>query len=197
MNKQDLRVIKTQNALMNAFTELLKVKEFEHITIQDLCDYALIRRSTFYRHYKDKYHLLNHAIENVLNRFRQIHLSDIRFEDPKPFLERYIHDLLTFINDNKVIVNSVVTHHLYDETSRIIYEQIYQAINKQTQYDIQTGARLDLDPTIYNHFLTGGVLSVVFNWSRDAHAEQTLTTVKNDIVNLICGMRETHLKRIN
>ena len=64
MNKQDLRVQKHQ-ALITSFSDLLQTKSFEQITVQDLCAKANVRRSTFYRHFNDKYDLLNHVCRHV------------------------------------------------------------------------------------------------------------------------------------
>ena len=55
MNKNDLRVIKTKNALFETLTNLMKEKTFEEIKVSDICNKALINRSTFYAHYNDKY----------------------------------------------------------------------------------------------------------------------------------------------
>ena len=53
--KLDLRIQKTYQALHNAFTILLEEKNFEEITVNELCDAAMIRRTTFYKHFADKY----------------------------------------------------------------------------------------------------------------------------------------------
>ena len=53
--KMDLRIRKTYLALHNAFTELLEEKRFEEFTVNELCDRAMIRRTTFYKHFADKY----------------------------------------------------------------------------------------------------------------------------------------------
>lgn len=55
MNEQDLRVKKTKETLALAFIELSSRKAFEKITVEALCAEADIQRSTFYRHYTDKY----------------------------------------------------------------------------------------------------------------------------------------------
>ena len=55
MNNQDLRVQRTKKALITTFSDLLETKSFDNITIQDLCEKANVRRSTFYRHFNDKY----------------------------------------------------------------------------------------------------------------------------------------------
>ena len=65
MDKTDLRIVKTNKALYEALLLLMKEKTFEEIKISDLCQKALINRSTFYAHYNDKYELLVDFI-NVL-----------------------------------------------------------------------------------------------------------------------------------
>ena len=50
----DLRIKKTYRALFDAFTELLEEHRFEDLTVAMLCDRALIRRTTFYKHFRDK-----------------------------------------------------------------------------------------------------------------------------------------------
>ena len=51
----DLRIQKTYLALQNAFVALLEEKRFEELTVNELCDRAMIRRTTFYKHFGDKY----------------------------------------------------------------------------------------------------------------------------------------------
>ena len=50
----DLRIKKTYRALFDAFTELLEEYRFEDLTVAMLCDRAMIRRTTFYKHFRDK-----------------------------------------------------------------------------------------------------------------------------------------------
>ena len=49
--KQDLRVIKTHQAIRRAFEELLMEMEYPKITVKMLCERAMINRKTFYAHY--------------------------------------------------------------------------------------------------------------------------------------------------
>lgn len=53
--KRDLRVQKTYAALFGALQELLKTKRFEKITVREICDHAMVRTATFYKHFTDKY----------------------------------------------------------------------------------------------------------------------------------------------
>lgn len=49
--------IRTDKAIKQALIALLKVKPFEKITVQDILDETPVTRSTFYKHYHDKYEI--------------------------------------------------------------------------------------------------------------------------------------------
>lgn len=70
-NKSDLRVLKTSESIKNAFSNLLLKKLFKDVTVQNICDEALIGRSTFYDHFCDKYDLLNKMVEEIVKDFNQ------------------------------------------------------------------------------------------------------------------------------
>ncbi|WP_210130271.1 TetR/AcrR family transcriptional regulator [Staphylococcus sp. GDX8P54P] len=194
MNKQDLRVQKTHQALITSFSELLQSKSLEQITVQDLCTKANVRRSTFYRHFSDKYDLLNHVVGTLIDHFRALYLPDINPDNPRQFFEKLMRDVLTFIHDNKDMVRSVITLNFYGEVYTIFYEQIYKAVQKQIEFDRQSG-QFYVDVTIYGEFLTGGILSVITNWIQHGQ-QQSIDKVTNEIVNMICGAREIHLKKL-
>lgn len=195
MNKQDLRVQKTHQALITSFSDLLQTKSFEQITVQDLCANANVRRSTFYRHFNDKYDLLNHVVGTLIDHFRKLYLPDINPDNPRQFFEKLMRDVLTFIHDNKDIVRSVITLNFYGEVYTIFYEQIYKAVQKQIEFDRQSG-QFYVDVTIYGEFLTGGILSVITNWNQHGQ-QQSIDKVTKEIVNMICGAREVHLKKLS
>ena len=50
---------KTKIYLSNALLELLKTKSFDNIKVTEICDKALIHKTTFYNHFEDKYELLD------------------------------------------------------------------------------------------------------------------------------------------
>ncbi len=62
----DLRVKKTKRAIKTAFFELLSEQSFEHISVKDITDRAMISRNTFYLHYSDKYELFNSVCDNLM-----------------------------------------------------------------------------------------------------------------------------------
>ena len=67
MENLDLRIQKTHKLLIYAFESLLHEKEFEDISVTELCDSAMIRRPTFYNHFLDKYDFLTFFIKHKMN----------------------------------------------------------------------------------------------------------------------------------
>lgn len=59
----DLRVERTLSSIDDAIAVLLDEKDFEHITVKDICEKAKIRRVTFYCYYQDKYDLIHQLID--------------------------------------------------------------------------------------------------------------------------------------
>ncbi|SKU48965.1 TetR family transcriptional regulator [Mycobacteroides abscessus subsp. abscessus] len=191
MNNQDLRVQRTKKALITTFSDLLETKSFENITIQDLCEKANVRRSTFYRHFNDKYDLLNHIVGTLIEYFRTLHLPEIDPKDPRQFFNKFMKDILLFISDNKAMVKSVISINIYSEVYQILYNQIYAVVKRQIEFDKQIG-QFYIDEFIYGEFLAGGILSVILNWIQ--YGQQSIDDVSSDIVTMICGAREVHLK---
>lgn len=192
MNKQDLRVQKTRQALITTFSELLQTTSFEHITVQDLCEKANIRRSTFYRHFNDKYDLLEYIVGMLIEHFRALHLPTINPANPRLFFEKFMKDILTFIYSNKGVVKSVMSLNNYGEIYGIFYDRLYEAVKQQIEFDQQVG-QFYINETIYGEFLTGGILSVILNWIQYGQ-HQSIDKISSDIVTMICGAREVHLK---
>lgn len=60
--KTDLRIIKTKKSLYESLLDLMREKPFEELKVSDICENALVNRSTFYSHFDDKYDLLDSLI---------------------------------------------------------------------------------------------------------------------------------------
>ena len=65
----DPRVIRSRRMLMDALAKLLRKREFEQISVQEIAEEATLNRNTFYLHYPDKTALLLAMTES---RFRDL-----------------------------------------------------------------------------------------------------------------------------
>jgi AcrR family transcriptional regulator len=73
---EDLRVRRTRKLLRQALIELTIEKGFAAVTVQDIAERAMVNRATFYRHYLDKYDLLDQYTNEVYD--------DTASEEPLP-----------------------------------------------------------------------------------------------------------------
>ena len=69
--KIDFRVQRTYTLLTSAMMDLLKEKSFDEITVGELCERAMIRRATFYKHFADKFELFAFAIRELEQAFER------------------------------------------------------------------------------------------------------------------------------
>ena len=57
----------TDKILAASLEKLLETKSFEEVTIQDIIDMCGASRTTFYRHFRDKYELMNWVYKNQVD----------------------------------------------------------------------------------------------------------------------------------
>lgn len=71
MKKVDHRTKVTKMLIKKAFTDLLKFKPVQSITVKELCEKAGINRGTFYAHYNDVYDLFNNIEKEMIEKFNE------------------------------------------------------------------------------------------------------------------------------
>lgn len=106
--KLDLRVEKTYLALHNAFTELLAERRFEELTVNELCQKAMIRRTTFYKHFADKYEYFGFYMQEISDEFHA-RLPFVRKErDVREYLMYMCEALLRFVRAHGPLVRNLI-----------------------------------------------------------------------------------------
>ena len=69
---RDIRVIRTQTALLEALEDLIKTKKLSNITITELCTAAKINRNTFYYHYNNIFEFLDEHKKIIIDDLNEI-----------------------------------------------------------------------------------------------------------------------------
>ena len=67
MNKSESKYFNTARRMNEALLSILEKKDFQYVTIKEICDKAEVNRSTFYLHYENIGELLDETIEYKLN----------------------------------------------------------------------------------------------------------------------------------
>ena len=103
MNKSESKYYNTAVLMDEALLLLLETKDFDFITIKEICKKAGVNRSTFYLHYQNTNDLLNEAIGLINKRFNES-FNNKKFdaqisskEDSFFITKEYLIPFLTFV----------------------------------------------------------------------------------------------------
>ena len=77
---QNPQFLRTDKAIKQALITLLKIKPFEKITVQDILDETPVTRSTFYKHFHDKYEIVERMQEEYFE--AQMELRIVAHKNP-------------------------------------------------------------------------------------------------------------------
>ena len=76
MNKNESKYFNTAIKMDEALITLLEKKDFEYITIKEICDTAEVNRSTFYLHYENTSDLLKETTRYIIDKHLAYYETD-------------------------------------------------------------------------------------------------------------------------
>jgi len=166
MNKKDLRVVKTQNILYTTLLDLMKEKTFEEIKVADICNRALINRSTFYAHYADKYELLSEFIQELKNALTSELKKNKNISNTKEYYLEMIKLFLDHIDEKRDSYLAIMIHNRNSITMDIIYDVLDHDITSHLQQH-NSVEKNKIPSGIIAKFYIGAVVNVGIEWLKD------------------------------
>ena len=119
MNKNETKYYNTACLMNEALLKLLEKKNYEFITVKEICEKAGVNRSTFYLHYETMEDLLTesiaYVIENRNSRYirqellNQDKIKSNSLDDLVLITPTYIIPYLEFVKENKRIFIAALT----------------------------------------------------------------------------------------
>ncbi|MDD3169291.1 MAG: TetR/AcrR family transcriptional regulator C-terminal domain-containing protein [Eubacteriales bacterium] len=104
--KEDLRVERTFRRLSQALKSLLLERPFEDIFVTDICERAIVHRTTFYKHFKDKYHLLEFCVRQLIQSFEGPDEQIVSTESMKEYYINLIRKSLLYMADHRALLKT-------------------------------------------------------------------------------------------
>lgn len=173
MSKVDRRILKSQEAIKKAFTELISEKSFDDITIQDIADRANVNRGTIYLHYKDKFDILDKIIEEHIDKLRDLchSASEMTFKEGNFVWYEYFENNYLFFS---TMLASKGTPYFRNRFHELVVEGL------KGEVDITKGKNQGLSEDVILQFFGAAIVGTVEWWFKNgmplpAHvmAEQT------------------------
>lgn len=176
MKKQDPRIKRTRQSIIDAFYALAKQKNFESISIADITEEAKVNRSTFYYHFEDKYDLIDTIQKGII--------TDRLFKDIE---EQEAITEQTIILTLKAIINSQTGLSLhcqraYDAFKPKVESEIKRHLTKSLKHLLVTQYGEHPDHNVTATFWSWGIYGVA---QACIEGEETLHTAVTKLMNIM------------
>ncbi len=172
MNKNESKYFNTAMLMDEALIELLAKKDYDYITVKEICNKAMVNRSTFYLHYETIDDLLSETIELINKRFYSSFENsgevseNIRNKEKSKLIlvtPKYLKPYLQFIKENRNIFKLTVNKpELFNASSA--FEMMYSDYLKPI---------LDMyNVPLFKHkyilsFYCHGMIAIIMKWLDD------------------------------
>lgn len=163
MNKKiDLRILKTKKNLYETLILLMKEKTFETIKVTDICEKALVNRSTFYSHFDDKYDLLNNLIADLKKNLAKELDKNQKISTTKEYYLEMIKIFLTHAEEKKEIYASIMINNKNGISMDMIYDALNEDITKHLEIEKEKNSQIPIE--IIAKFYLGAVFNLGMEW---------------------------------
>ncbi len=167
MNRKDPRVIKTLRQLNEALLSNLERYPFREITLAMICQDAMINKTTFYKHYRDKYDYLDRYLDQLLQQFREQIKVDFILASPERIndavYQDHFRELMAYLLRHKreyyTLWQAKIDRPFYNEMTDVLYQSILESIVRSPEY----GGKKQLQYELYAHLFATHAMAL-FHW---------------------------------
>lgn len=169
MNKNESKYYNTALLMDEALIQLLEKKEFEYISIKEICEKAGVNRSTFYLHYDNTDDLLKETVETINKRFfegfekERIPKADVKSADKNNLFlitPVYLKPYLVFVRDNKKLyklIHSKPDLFQSEKAFNIMYTELFQPILDKFE------VKKENQPYVFEYY-SKGLIAMIMKW---------------------------------
>ncbi|MBQ7001621.1 MAG: TetR family transcriptional regulator [Oscillospiraceae bacterium] len=159
MAAEDRRVKRTKKAISDAVWSLMQEKNFEDLSVNDICERAEISRTTFYYYYIDKYDWL----EKVIGAMSRAHfpIIGVNERDRNHFIE-----LMTITHQN--VADNLMYYAVLNKNAaqnRAFYDRLHNILMDVSRERCSSvDGPLSVEDDLKLHFLISVFLGVLQWW---------------------------------
>ena len=185
MNKNESKYFKSAEKMHTALLTILDSKDFELISVKEICETAGVNRSTFYLHYDNVNDLLHETVEAVYKDFfgrfgaegpGVLDIDEKNEDELFLVTPKYLMPYLDFVEENRKLF-----YLMYEKNEMMGAEKTYETWFKTIFGPILTrfGVPQKEQPLIMVFYLKG-IIGVVTEWVRGGCTES-----KDEIISVI------------
>ena len=171
----DLRTARTYKLLKDSLFQLLSKKSFDTIKVNDICDLAMVHRTTFYSHFADKYELLDYCI-NEMEKELISGFSVKDYASVKDFYTDLVMNFLEYLGSNKSFFKNMVKNNYSAGIITILHNSALNEITRILEKQPASSVNSKVPKKVMAEFYSGAVTSIIIWWlqSNSKTTEQEL-----------------------
>src|SRR5216683_4012760 len=158
---EDLRIRRTHKLLWEALMTELSLRPFEEITVKEICERAMVHRSTFYKHYEDKYALLEQGMRQMYDALvaEEEHMPPSAFsvEHPPPYFLRLFEHAAAHQHFYKLMLCGEGIGRF----QKLVKEYLAEVISAKEREVTPTNQYFTFPLAMHVQFVAGAVLSLL------------------------------------
>ncbi|NOW04489.1 TetR/AcrR family transcriptional regulator [Clostridium beijerinckii] len=158
----DLRIRRTHKLLFDALTLLLSEKSFDNITITDICEKAMVHRTTFYKHFEDKYHLLDSLISQLVQNFEEKSTEQTPVDNPRQYYVNLFRLLLEHMQENIKMYSVGLLNN--GSTIKVLQKIVVGRTKSRLESDEANGLIFLIPAPILSEFYSSSMVSLSIWW---------------------------------
>ena len=165
MKKIDARIIKTRRSLYIAFLKLLSEKNYDDITINEICNRAEVRRATFYKHFSDKSSFAEAMTAHLISSFDEnMRLTNTHMDYSVEYHIQYLKELVRFLVERIDAIRLLGKSNMYPNLVALVINENYKALLERLTNSAKNGMKLVASPDTIATILAGGVGAGLNRW---------------------------------
>ena len=167
---EDRRTLKTRKALGAALVSLMREKNYEAISVQEILDRADIGRSTFYTHYRDKNELLVDGLEGLREFLQEAQkTAAITATHNHEKVIGFSLAMFEHAEDHREVFHSLVNGQGWIIVSKKLEEIMVQLMKKEAKPLYNTTSATGVPFDLFIDFLGATFIAVITWWAQYKH----------------------------
>lgn len=187
MNKNESKYFNTALKMDTAFLELLEHKDFEFITVKEICKKAGVNRSTFYLHYETIDDLINECTQYINEHFNTYmnhdcndfiaDINSLPVDRLYLMTPEYLEPYLRYIMEHKRLFSIAIKN-----TTLLRLEQNYDKMFQTIFNPILERYNVPIERRKYvMEFYIHGLMAIIYEWLKNDCSDSI-----EDIINIMC-----------
>lgn len=170
---------RTERDFQNALLKLLATHSFLSLTVEQICDEAMMHRSSFYRYFNDKSDLLKHTVNEKIS----------TLIDESTDSNQEIVNVVTWLTDNKQLLRNLASgksnSSLYATMVNILADIILNRYDQHVDDRLVNAVNLFANHETGAYMLSSSIVGAFYWWRNQDYAtsKETILTHARQFVN--------------